>query len=252
MALLEVETVSVVFGGLAALTDVSLQVAGGTVCAVIGPNGAGKTTLFNAITGYEQPRSGAVRLDGQELTGLKPHAIARLGLRRTFQNGGVFDEMTVLENVLVGADRATRSSSPGVVFGLWRDRGEERRAVVAARAMLEQTGIARLEGARLRELSFGQQRLVEITRALIARPRVLLLDEPAVGLSQAERDTLATTLRNLAAQGIAVLLVEHVIDLVMAVSDRVVVLNFGRVLAEGTPAEVRADEAVLEAYLGSA
>jgi branched-chain amino acid transport system ATP-binding protein len=252
VALLEVETVSVVFGGLAALTEVSLALEAGTICAVIGPNGAGKTTLFNAISGYERPRAGTVRLDGRVLSGLPPHAISRLGLRRTFQNGGVFGEMTVLENVMVGADRATRSSIPGVLFAFRHDRREERRAIAESRAMLARAGIDRLEQTRMRDLSFGQQRLVEITRALISRPRVLLLDEPAVGLSQAERDTLATTLRELAAQGIAVLLVEHVIDLVMAVSDRVVVLNFGRVLAEGTPAEVRADRAVLEAYLGSA
>ena len=252
MARLEVEAVSVVFGGLAALTDVSLAVEAGTICAVIGPNGAGKTTLFNAISGYERPRTGAVRLDGRLLTGLPPHAISRLGLRRTFQNGGMFGEMTVLENVMVGADRATRSSIPGMIFGLRRDRRAERNAVAESRAMLARTGIDRLEQTRVRDLSFGQQRLVEITRALISRPSVLLLDEPAVGLSQAERDVLATTLRQLAAQGIVVLLVEHVIDLVMAVSDRVVVLNFGRVLAEGTPAEVRGNQAVLEAYLGSA
>jgi len=242
----------VVFGGLAALTDVSLAVEEGTICAVIGPNGAGKTTLFNAISGYERPRTGAVRLDGRLLTGLPPHAISRLGLRRTFQNGGMFGEMTVLENVMVGADRATRSSIPGMIFGLRHDRRAERGAVAESRAMLARTGIGRLEQTRVRDLSFGQQRLVEITRALISRPSVLLLDEPAVGLSQAERDVLATTLRQLAAQGIVVLLVEHVIDLVMAVSDRVVVLNFGRVLAEGTPAEVRGNQAVLEAYLGSA
>jgi branched-chain amino acid transport system ATP-binding protein len=252
MALLDVESVSVVFGGLAALTDVSLTVEAGTVCAVIGPNGAGKTTLFNAISGYERPKTGVVQLGGQVITGLPPHRISRLGLRRTFQSGGMFGEMTVLENVMVGADRATRSTIPGVLFWLPRDRAAERRAVAASREMLARVGIERIEHTRVRDLSFGQQRMVEITRALISQPRVLLLDEPAVGLSQAERDTLATTLRRLADEGIAVLLVEHVIDLVMAVSDRVTVLNFGRVLAEGTPAEVRADEAVLEAYLGNA
>ena len=251
MALLEVETVSVVFGGLAALTDVSLAVEAGTVHAVIGPNGAGKTTLFNAISGYEQPRSGSVRFDGDLITGLPAHRISRLGLRRTFQNGGMFAEMTVLENVMVGADRSTRSTIPGVLFWLPSDRAAERRAVAASRDMLARVGIERIEQTRVRDLSFGQQRMVEITRALISQPRMLLLDEPAVGLSQAERDTLATTLRGLADDGIAVLLVEHVIDLVMAVSDRLTVLNFGRVLAEGTPAEIRADEAVLEAYLGS-
>ena len=252
MALLQTDAISVVFGGLAALTDVSLSVEAGTVRAVIGPNGAGKTTLFNAISGYERPHSGEVRLDGQVITGQPPHRISRLGLRRTFQNGGMFAEMTVLENVMVGADRSTRSRIPGLLLRMPRDKQAERNALQASRVMLAQVGLERLEQTRVRDLSFGQQRLVEITRALISQPRVLLLDEPAVGLSQAERDTLATTLRRLASEGMAVLLVEHVIDLVMAVSDRITVLNFGRVLAEGTPAEVRADKAVLEAYLGSA
>lgn len=251
MALLDVQAISVVFGGLAALTDVSLSVQAGTVHAVIGPNGAGKTTLFNAISGYERPRSGTVHFDGQPITGLPAHRISRLGLRRSFQNGGMFAEMTVLENVMVGADRTTRSSIPGVLLRLPGDRAAERQAVAASREMLARVGIDRIEQTRVRDLSFGQQRMVEITRALISQPRMLLLDEPAVGLSQAERDTLAETLRRLADDGIAVLLVEHVIDLVMAVSDRLTVLNFGRVLAEGTPAEIRADEAVLEAYLGS-
>jgi branched-chain amino acid transport system ATP-binding protein len=252
MSLLQVETISMMFGGLAALTDVSLTVEAGTVRAVIGPNGAGKSTLFNTISGYEQPQKGTIRLGGQVVTGQKPHVIARLGMRRTFQNGGIFGEMTVLENVMVGADRATGSTIPGVLFGLRRDRQAERKAVTESHAMLARVGIERLAQVRARDLSFGQQRLVEITRALISRPRILLLDEPAVGLSQAERDTLATTLRQLAAEGMAVLLVEHMIDLVMAVSDQVTVLNFGRVLAEGTPADIRADQAVLEAYLGSA
>jgi len=251
MALLDVQAISVVFGGLAALTDVSLSVQAGTVHAVIGPNGAGKTTLFNAISGYERPRSGTVHFDGQPITGLPAHRISRLGLRRSFQNGGMFAEMTVLENVMVGADRTTRSSIPGVLLRLPGDRAAERQTVAASREMLARVGIDRIEQTRVRDLSFGQQRMVEITRALISQPRMLLLDEPAVGLSQAERDTLAETLRRLADDGIAVLLVEHVIDLVMAVSDRLTVLNFGRVLAEGTPTEIRADEAVLEAYLGS-
>lgn len=252
MPLLEVESVSLMFGGLAALSDVSLTAEPGTVRAVIGPNGAGKTTLFNAISGYERPQQGTIRLGGVVVTGQPPHAIGRLGLRRTFQNGGIFGEMTVLENVMIGFDRETGSSIPGVLFGLSGSRQAERRAVADSLAMLARVGIERLTQARARDLSFGQQRLVEITRALISRPRILLLDEPAVGLSQAERDTLASTLRQLAAEGMAVLLVEHVIDLVMAVSDCVTVLNSGRVLADGTPDEIRADPAVLEAYLGSA
>ncbi|HET6605789.1 MAG TPA: ABC transporter ATP-binding protein [Rhodopila sp.] len=252
MSLLQVETVSLRFGGLAALTDVSLTVDVGTIRAVIGPNGAGKTSLFNAISGYERPQQGTIRLGETVVTGQKPHLISQLGLRRTFQNGGIFPEMTVLENVMVGADRTTSSGVLGILFALPGDRRAERDAVAESRKMLARVGIERLADVRARDLSFGQQRLVEITRALISHPRILLLDEPAVGLSQAERDTLATTLRQLASEGMAVLLVEHVIDLVMAVSDQVTVLNFGRVLAEGTPAEIRAHKDVLEAYLGSA
>jgi branched-chain amino acid transport system ATP-binding protein len=252
MTLLRVEDIGVVFGGLAALTDVSLSVEAGTVHAIIGPNGAGKTTLFNAISGYETPHKGSVALDGQPIAGLPAHAIARLGLRRTFQNGGLFGEMTVLENVMVGADRRTESRVWGILAALRSDRAAERRAAAEARAMLDRAGIRRLEDTRLRDLSFGQQRVVEIARALISEPRVLLLDEPAVGLSQAERDALVDTLRDLARRGMAVLLVEHAMDLVMAVSDRVTVLNFGRVLAEGTPEEMRENPAVLEAYLGAA
>jgi branched-chain amino acid transport system ATP-binding protein len=252
MALLEVERLSVTFGGLAALSEVSLAVPAGTVCAVIGPNGAGKTTLLNAIAGYVRPGSGWVRMNGRDITALRPFAIARQGLRRTFQNGGVWGEMTVLENILVGADHTAKSGLPGILFGFARDRRAERRAVAEAREMLTRAGIAGLEEKQARDLSFGQQRLVEISRALVSRPRVLLLDEPAVGLSESEREELGASLRALASEGIAVLLVEHVVDLVMAVSDRVLVLNSGQVLAEGTPEEVRGDPAVLEAYLGSA
>jgi branched-chain amino acid transport system ATP-binding protein len=255
MALLEVDALSVTFGGLAALSNVSLAVEAGSITAVIGPNGAGKTTLLNTISGYVRPGGGEVRLNGRRVSDLPAHAIARHGLRRTFQNGGIFGEMTVLENVLVGADRATGSptgsSVLGMLLGLARDRRAERSAIAAAREMLAAAGLARLADTRARELSFGQQRLVEITRALIGRPHVLLLDEPAVGLAEAERDELASSLRRLAAERIAIVLVEHVIDLVMAVSDRVTVLNAGQVLAEGTPEQVRSEQSVLEAYLGS-
>ncbi len=251
-ALLEVERLSVAFGGLAALSEVCLTLAEGTVTAVIGPNGAGKTTLLNAITGYVRPQSGRVIIEGRAVTGLPPFAIARRGLRRTFQNGGAFNDMSVLENILLGADKALRSPFFGILFGFPGARRAERQAVAEARAMLARAGIRGLEETRARELSFGQQRLVEISRALLSRPRILLLDEPAVGLSESEREELRQRLRGLAGEGIAVLLVEHVVDLVMAVSDRVLVLNSGQVLAAGTPLEVRSDPAVLEAYLGSA
>lgn len=252
MALLEVERLSVAFGGLAALSEVSLTVPEGTIYAIIGPNGAGKTTLLNTIAGYVRPGSGFVRVNGRDVTGLPPHAIARQGLRRTFQNGGVWGEMTVLENILVGVDQGVKSGLVGTLFGLFRDRRAERQAVAEARSMLASTGLTEIADKRARDLSFGQQRLIEISRALVSHPRILLLDEPAVGLSASEREDLGARLRTLAQEGIAVILVEHVVDLVMAVSDRVLVLNSGQVLAEGTPEDVRSDAAVLEAYLGSA
>ncbi len=252
MALLEVEGLSVAFGGLAALSGVSLAVSAGTVYAIIGPNGAGKTTLLNAVAGYVRPASGRIRIDGRDTTDLAPHAIARQGLRRTFQNGGVWGEMTVLENILVGVDHDAQSGLLGILFGFGRDRRTERRAVAEARAILARAGLAGIEDKRVRDLSFGQQRVIEISRALVSRPRILLLDEPAVGLSESEREELGARLRALAQEGTAVILVEHVVDLVMAVSDRVLVLNSGQVLAEGTPEEVRGDAAVVEAYLGSA
>ena len=252
MALLEVEGLSVSFGGLAALSGVSLAVSAGTVYAIIGPNGAGKTTLLNAVAGYVRPASGRIRIDGRDTTDLAPHAIARQGLRRTFQNGGVWGEMTVLENILVGVDHGAESGLLGILFGFGRDRRTERRAVAEARAILARAGLAGIEDKRVRDLSFGQQRVIEISRALVSRPRILLLDEPAVGLSESEREELGARLRALAQEGTAVILVEHVVDLVMAVSDRVLVLNSGQVLAEGTPEEVRGDAAVVEAYLGSA
>ncbi len=249
-ALLEVRDVSVDFAGLRALARVAFAVEPGTICAVIGPNGAGKTTLFNVVTGYVRPTEGEVRFDGRTLVGLPPHAIASAGMRRTFQNGGVFGEMTVLENVLTGLHERTESGALGLILGGRKARAAEASALACARELLELMELTEIADRPARDLSSGQQRIVEITRALAARTRLLLLDEPAAGLSGAERNHLMGVLRQLAGEGIAVLLVEHVIELVMAVSDRIVVLNQGQVIAEGTPEEIRSHEAVLEAYLG--
>jgi len=251
MALLELNDVSVSYAGLKALSNVSFTVEPGEIKAVIGPNGAGKSTLFNVITGYTRPSQGSISFEGRDVVGLRPHIVAGLGMRRTFQNGGVFPEMTVLENVLTGLNALTPSSFMGILLGGARASRTEREATGKARDLLATMGIADLADKRAADLSSGQQRLVEITRALAARTQLLLLDEPAVGLSAVERDNLVEVLRQLAASGIAVLLVEHAIDLVMSVSDRIVVLNNGEVIANGTPEHVRGHAKVLEAYLGS-
>jgi branched-chain amino acid transport system ATP-binding protein len=250
MALLELSNVSVHFAGLKALSAVSFKLEPGQVKAVIGPNGAGKSTLFNVITGYVRPSAGSVTFDGRQVTCLKPHVVSGLGMRRTFQNGGIFPEMTVLENVLTGLNALTPSSPLGLVLRSAGSDHAERSSTQAALRLMSEMGLSDLRDRRAADLSSGQQRLVEITRALAARTKLLLLDEPAVGLSTAERTNLVKVLRQLAASGIAVLLVEHAIDLVMSVSDHIVVLNYGEVIADGTAEEIRSHPKVLEAYLG--
>lgn len=250
MAILELANVSVQFAGLKALSEVSFGLEPGEIKAVIGPNGAGKSTLFNVITGYVRPKTGSIRFAGRDVVGLPPYVVSGMGMRRTFQNGGVFPEMTVLENVLAGLNTVTPSTPLGAILRLPASNRAERCATGAALRLLDEMGLGALRDRRAADLSSGQQRLVEITRALAARAKLLLLDEPAVGLSSAERQHLVAVLRDLAATGIAILLVEHAIDLVMSVSDRIVVLNYGEVIAEGSPEEIRGDSKVLEAYLG--
>jgi branched-chain amino acid transport system ATP-binding protein len=249
--LLELADVSVHFAGLKALTGVSLQAWRGEVKAIIGPNGAGKTTLFNVISGYVSATGGAIRFQGQDIHHLTPHEIAAKGVRRTFQNGGLFGEMSALENVLAGLHSQINSSFAGLLFGTNAARAAEREALSRARRLLDLIGIGNLADQPAKDLSGGQQRMVEIVRALATDPPLLLLDEPAVGLAPPVRDRVMEIIRRLAGeQGVGILLIEHAIDLVMKGADIIVVLNSGQKIAEGKPEEIRRDREVLEAYLG--
>lgn len=251
--LLEVDHLSVRFAGLHALRDVWLELAEGQILAVIGPNGAGKTTLFNAISGYVEPTAGKVRLNGVDIARQSPHEIARHGIRRTFQNGGLFPALTVLENVLTGLHAETRGSVFDVILGRRKALDSEREMIARARGLLELMGMAHMADTRATDLSGGQQRIVEIVRTVAAEPPVLLLDEPAVGLSPLARDQMMGIIHRLAREnGTGILLIEHAVELVMAGADRILVMAAGQRIAEGTPEEIREDRAVLEAYLGHA
>jgi branched-chain amino acid transport system ATP-binding protein len=247
--MLEVAGVTVRFGGLTALDDVSLAVASGEVVGVIGPNGAGKTTLFNVICGFVRADAGRVRWHGRALERVRPHELAGLGIARTLQGVGLFGGLTAVENVMVGAERTARAGPLSALLGLPRSDRDERRLRALATGALARLGVADAADRLPHSLPFGVQKRVALARALVSGPDLLLLDEPAGGLGGADMDELAELVRALKGE-LAVLLVEHHMDLVMAVCDRVVVLDFGRRIAEGTPAEVQADAHVLDAYLG--
>jgi len=250
-ALLELAGVTVRYGGLTAVAGVSFTVDPGTVRAIIGPNGAGKTTLFNAITGHAPLGGGTIRLRGERIDGLGPHQVSAKGIRRTFQNGGLFGELTALENVLAGLHTEIASGFLGLLLGTPGARRAESAATARARELLALMGIAHVADQPARELSGGQQRMVEIVRALATKPPLLLLDEPAVGLAPPVREELLGVIRRLVREeGIAVVLIEHAIEFVMSVSDTILVLNDGKVIAEGTPVELPQNREVLEAYLG--
>jgi branched-chain amino acid transport system ATP-binding protein len=239
VALLEVDGATVRFGGNVALDDVSFTAEPGVVTGLIGPNGAGKTTLFNVVTGLLPPNRGRVRLDGKDVTRLSPTRRARRGMARTFQRLELFSLLSVRENIRVAAD---------VRKGWSHDKDDPARVV---EAIIERVGLHRVADARVDSLPTGQCRLVELGRCLATKPKVLLLDEPASGQDESETIEFAGLLRNLAADGVAVVLVEHDVALVMDVCTSVHVLDFGRVIASGTPSEIQTDEAVLAAYLGS-
>ena len=249
--LLDIQGVSKAFGGVQALADITFALSTGSVTGLIGPNGAGKTTLFNLISGIFPPDNGRIRFDGTSIKKIKPHKLVEKGIARTFQNVELFESMTVLENVLVGQHTRTRCGMWGSILHLPGVMAEERKAREVAMELLDFVGLSDHAATQSGDLPFGWQRLLEIARALAARPKLLLLDEPAAGLNIVETLQLGDLISKIKSKGITVLLVEHDMSLTMEISDWIVVLDQGKKIAEGTPRTVQTDETVIAAYLGT-